>query len=95
VAVQPSCVKGPREIIIHHIITSLYAIVAYIEPEYSHLMCWNLMVEVNTFFLILKRHVKSPILEFLFYFTWVTMRQVVISTLMQPLSWFVTITATG
>ena len=74
VAVQPSCVKAPIEIIIHHIVTALYITVTWVQPSFSKLMCYNLLVEINTFFLILKRHIKSPILEFGFYLTWVTMR---------------------
>ena len=35
------------------------------------------LVEINTFLLIAKRHFKSKVLDALFYVTWVVMRLIV------------------
>jgi hypothetical protein len=55
VSVQPSCVKSPGTILVHHIATLLYIILPYIYPEVRWIMGACMSVEVNTWFLIARR----------------------------------------
>lgn len=77
VVLVPKSVRDPAAIIIHHLITMLFIMVPHYYPRFQRLMGLNMLVEINTWLLILKRHYKSVVLEALFYTTWVVMRLIV------------------
>lgn len=87
VARVPICVKSPGVIIKHHFVAMLYLIGPVYYPEYRWFMGAILSVEVNTWFLILRRVVhksNQPINLLLsktvsgcFYFTWITIRCII------------------
>ena len=82
IALFPRCVRSPRVILQHHSVTLAYILVPLIKRQYAWLMGTCLLVEVNTWFLIARRHFK--IFNFAFYFTWVLIR-----LLIYPLLFFV------
>jgi len=92
VAIVPICVKSPGLIIKHHITAILYLTGPIFFPAYNWFIGCALSVEVNTWFLILRRVVYkqggndkskklSPIItetvSILFYVTWVLIRCIV------------------
>lgn len=77
VIVVPKCVASPTTILAHHAITLLGWSLPIIFPS-SGLEAWcskGLLVEFNTFLLIARRNLlPSTIINFAFYFTWITLR---------------------
>ena len=92
----PKCVASPKVILAHHIVV-LLGLYGMFNIDIMNIGCHGTLIEVNTFFLILKRqyHVKAGnkctptpiktgergtptpiknIIDFLFYFTWITCR---------------------
>jgi len=51
----PTCVKSPRVIIQHHLLTIGYIMLPKRLPQYAWMMGANMIVEVNTWFLIARR----------------------------------------
>ncbi|GAX72644.1 hypothetical protein CEUSTIGMA_g100.t1 [Chlamydomonas eustigma] len=86
VVVDPSSVKGHAAIISHHILTAIYVIIPWFHHKYAPLMAINMLVEINTWLLIAKRHYKHVFLEILFYGTWVAMRLILYPYLI-PVYW--------
>lgn len=43
----------------HHVITLLLLTFPYRHPDFAHFTCWDGITEINTFFLIARRHIKS------------------------------------
>lgn len=90
VTIVPTCVKSPGVIQKHHVVAMIYLLGPIYYPQYRWLMGAILSVEVNTWFLILRRLVYrnnycpsgyakvSPIIttavSTFFYFTWITIR---------------------
>jgi hypothetical protein len=74
VVLDPSSVKGHEAIISHHVLTAIYVIIPWFHHKYAPLMAVNMLVEINTWLLIAKRHYKHILLEILFYGTWVGLR---------------------
>ena len=78
----PGCTTThPLPIIIHHVLTFIFALTPYVDKQFAWHMAITLLVEVNTFFLTLKRNVPSTsiiftILNVLFYLTWISLRLV-------------------
>lgn len=86
VARVPICVKSPGVIVGHHIVAMAYLAAPVYYPEYRWFMGSILSVEVNTWFLILRRVVfKQPdvhpilteTISALFYITWVLIRLII------------------
>mmetsp|Transcript_7166 Transcript_7166/g.15659 ORF Transcript_7166/g.15659 Transcript_7166/m.15659 type:complete len:227 (+) Transcript_7166:71-751(+) len=76
VGIYPASVKSPVVIIVHHIISALYILIPYHYPQYQWCMAYCMLVEVNTWLLIAKRTFRSPLLDVLFYVTWVGLRNI-------------------
>eukprot|EP00550_Attheya_septentrionalis_P007953 CAMPEP_0198293020 /NCGR_PEP_ID=MMETSP1449-20131203/14972_1 /TAXON_ID=420275 /ORGANISM="Attheya septentrionalis, Strain CCMP2084" /LENGTH=237 /DNA_ID=CAMNT_0043992419 /DNA_START=305 /DNA_END=1015 /DNA_ORIENTATION=+ len=55
VMVVPNCVKSPTTIVQHHVVTLIYLLVPYLEPEFQWVMGACMTVEANTWFLIARR----------------------------------------
>jgi len=53
--IVPQCVKSPKVILQHHLVTLGYIMVPYLKPRYGWLMGACMIVEVNTWFLIARR----------------------------------------
>lgn len=87
VAMVPICVKSPGVIIKHHIVAMLYLTAPVYWPEYRWFMGSILSVEVNTWFLIMRRVVfktASPVppmvanfVSAMFYLTWILIRCII------------------
>ena len=52
----PQCVRSPRVIVSHHIVSLLYILVPFSYPEYDWAMGYCMLVEINTWFLIARRY---------------------------------------
>lgn len=76
VVVDPGCVKSPGVIVTHHIGTMLYILLPVFYLELRAYMAVCLLVEVNTFFLILRRVWHVPPVSVCFYVSWVLIRLV-------------------
>lgn len=80
IIVIPNCTVTDRmPIIVHHVLTGVYAMIPAADSQFSWHMAVVLLVEINTLFLTWKRNVsKDSLLHFLlnlaFYLTWVGMR---------------------
>ena len=77
----PKSVPSPTFILVHHVICIIcWTIPLYWDSTYADISSELCVVEVNTWILTLRRHWKgpyiSPILEFLFYFTWIVIRNI-------------------
>eukprot|EP00934_Nitzschia_sp_Nitz4_P001348 Nitzschia sp. Nitz4//scaffold213_size37731//27729//28766//NITZ4_007724-RA/size37731-augustus-gene-0.53-mRNA-1//-1//CDS//3329542077//1348//frame0 len=89
VAVVPICVKSPRVIIQHHSVAMFFLLAPVFYPEYRWFVGTVLSVEINTWFLILRRVVfktssGKPVspwiglpISAMFYFTWIVIRCIV------------------
>ena len=74
IAIQPHIVGSPNTLIGHHLATMLIVAHALANPLHTRYISWMTIVEVNTFFLILKRHVSHPIIELAFKLSWAAIR---------------------
>lgn len=74
IAIQPHIVGSPSTLIGHHIATALICAHALANPLHTRYVSWLTIVEVNTFFLILKRHVEHPLFELAFKLSWLGIR---------------------
>lgn len=77
VLLNPSCVKSPGVIAGHHVLTMLYMLYPCLYPQLRHYMAMCLTVELNTFFLILRRVWHVPPVSVAFYLSWVGIRLLV------------------
>jgi hypothetical protein len=83
IAVQPKCVlSNPTALIIHHIASFVFLSIPFFEKQFYWHGALNLFVEVNTFFLILRRLVTLDstlyvLLDRCFLATWIVLRLVV------------------
>mmetsp|Transcript_14071 Transcript_14071/g.47632 ORF Transcript_14071/g.47632 Transcript_14071/m.47632 type:complete len:230 (+) Transcript_14071:66-755(+) len=71
---DPSCVKSPGVIAGHHLLTLGYMLLPAFDPSLREYMAWCLTVEINTFFLILRRLWRRKVVSVCFYVTWITIR---------------------
>eukprot|EP00563_Minutocellus_polymorphus_P006933 CAMPEP_0181032224 /NCGR_PEP_ID=MMETSP1070-20121207/6632_1 /TAXON_ID=265543 /ORGANISM="Minutocellus polymorphus, Strain NH13" /LENGTH=328 /DNA_ID=CAMNT_0023109615 /DNA_START=117 /DNA_END=1103 /DNA_ORIENTATION=- len=88
----PTCVKSPGVIIKHHIVALLYLVAPVLFPEFRWAMGACLSVEINTWFLIMRRvvylrreRVPSAVVEFMnaaFYSSWIAIRCVLFPLIM-------------
>lgn len=76
VAVEPGSVKSPVIICAHHVVAAIYALIPVFCPEQAINMSYIMTVEVNTWLLVAKRVQPSRVLTWLFYITWVAIRNV-------------------
>lgn len=79
--VPGSTTTHPLPIIIHHVLTFIFALTPLVDKQFAWHMAVTLLVEVNTLLLTLKRNVSSSSLVFkvinlLFYVTWISLRLV-------------------
>lgn len=74
IALQPHIVASPVSLLWHHVATLLIIAHALTWAPHTKYVSWMTTVEVNTFFLILKRHVAHPLFEFFFKATWLAIR---------------------
>lgn len=87
IAVQPKCVlSNPTALIVHHIASFVFLSIPFYERQFQWHGALNLFVEVNTFFLILRRQAPPSsmlytILDNCFLATWIFLRLVVFPTL--------------
>jgi len=56
VGLLPQCVKSPMVILQHHVVTLAYIFVPFFRPDYGWIMGACMSVEINTWFLIARRH---------------------------------------
>jgi len=84
VTVKPDCVKSPGTIKKHHVVAMLYNAGAWYYPEFNCFYGLVLSVEVNTWFLILRRFLYKrkeftpaiirDLVEVAFYTSWISIR---------------------
>jgi hypothetical protein len=83
IAFQPKCVlSSPMALIAHHIASFAFLSIPFFEEQFQWHGALNLFVEINTFFLILRRHAPPAsslyhVLDLCFYFSWISLRLVV------------------
>jgi hypothetical protein len=73
---RPLSVASPSTIIIHHVVCLIGWIIPHIsDPSLSLWTSLGLLVEINTFFLIGRRHWgRTRVLQIFFYSTWIFLR---------------------
>jgi len=87
VILVPRCVaSNPLAIIIHHLACLLMTIIPWTEAQFSWHLAINLLVEINTIMLTLRRNVSMGSLTYkvsnaLFYASWVLLRLVMFPAL--------------
>lgn len=87
IALQPKCVlSNPTALIVHHVASFVFLSVPFYEKQFQWHGALNLFVEVNTFFLILRRQASPTsltytILDYCFLSTWIFLRLVIFPTL--------------
>lgn len=97
--IKPQSVASPNFIIGHHFVTAAAWIFAYVDGD--NLWEWGLigpLVEINTWFLLARRTFgRSPIIESLFYTSWVGLRLIVypISFYKFVPAWWATVSTRG
>lgn len=74
IALKPGIVASPLTLIGHHLVTISLLWNALTYAPHLHFAKYMTIVEVNTFFLIAKRHLKFPLLELLFKLSWLGIR---------------------
>ncbi|CAM9883638.1 unnamed protein product, partial [Discosporangium mesarthrocarpum] len=75
IATNPTGVKSPRTVLGHHVATLSVLLDPLLQPHHSLYTSCALLVEFNTFLLILRRRVRwGSILEVPFALSWVALR---------------------
>ena len=74
IALMPQIVKAPRVLLAHHMATLVLLWHPLTYTSHKHFISWMTIVELNTFFLILRRHWTHPLIELCFKVTWVAIR---------------------
>ena len=74
IALQPDIVGAPRVLIWHHLVTLLLVWHTLTCVPHQHFVSWMTVVEFNTFFLILRRHVRHPLIDLAFNLSWIAIR---------------------
>lgn len=83
IAVVPKCVlSSPLALIIHHIASFAFLSIPFFEEQFQWHGALNLLVEVNTFLLVLRRQSRPAsalyhVLNFCFLFSWMSLRLIV------------------
>ena len=78
IAIRPDSVNSPKTILLHHILSFSLALGAYMAPDYRSLCVQYILIDVNTWFLVVRQTLKERYLaiEVPFYTTWVLIRLV-------------------
>ena len=77
IVAQPSTVKAWRTLLVHHVATILLLIHPLTHAAHLKYVAWLCVVEVNTFLLVLRRHVRRSVwIEAAFAASWVAIRAV-------------------
>merc|ERR1711939_1224938 len=73
VLLVPTCVRSPGSILFHHIFFFILMLVSITYPEFRYLTVYTMIIEVNTWLLILRRHLvdRIAVVEALFLSTWI------------------------
>ena len=72
---KPESAASPLTVLSHHFICLIGWIIPLFEPKFRYWISLAVLVEVNTFFLTLRRRVRrSRLIEFLFWITWISCR---------------------
>jgi hypothetical protein len=74
ISAQPSCVDAPTALLGHHCATLLCLAYCLTHPPHTRYIAWMGVVEVTTFFTVLKRWVKAPWVELAFKASWLLIR---------------------
>jgi len=74
IALQPDIVAAPRMLLVHHLVTAMLLWHPLTFAPHRHFVSWMTTVELNTLFLVLKRHVRHPLLELGFQASWIAIR---------------------
>jgi len=77
----PNCVKSQKTILFHHIITLIFFTLPFSSPKESIFCILDLLVEINTLLLIIKKYCKNPLIKKAFNITWVFFRIILYPTL--------------
>ena len=72
--VQPSVVKAPAVLLWHHAVAASLILHALVHPPHRRYVPWMSVVELNTFFLVLRRHLRRRWVEACFVLSWVVIR---------------------
>lgn len=83
---QPSVVGAPLVLLFHHAVTLLLLAHSLTHAPHLRYVAWMTVVEVNTFFLILRRHWRARAVEALHIVTWLAIRVLWFPYL--PFHWF-------
>ena len=73
---MPHIVGSPKILLGHHLATLLVVGHVLTLPAHLKYTSWLTLVEVNTFFLVLKRHVAHPLISAAFHLSWLAIRTV-------------------
>ena len=77
IVVQPSTVKAWRTLLVHHAVTILLLLHPLTHAAHLKYVAWLCVVEVNTFLLVLRRHIRRSVwIEAAFAASWVAIRAV-------------------
>ena len=71
---QPSVVKAPAVLLWHHAVAAGLILHALVHPPHRRYVPWMSVVELNTFFLVLRRHLRRRWVEACFVLSWVVIR---------------------
>lgn len=76
IALLPQSVGSPKVILFHHFICLFGWSIQIVEPAFARWISIALLVEISTFFIILRRYMKNPgyVVNALYWITWVVFR---------------------
>ena len=74
IVVQPDVVKARGVLLAHHAVSMVLCAHPLLHPPHLRYVAWMAVVEFNTFFLILRRHVRQQWVEALFALSWIGIR---------------------
>tara|TARA_B110001452_G_C15196811_1_gene415414 strand:+ start:130 stop:936 length:807 start_codon:yes stop_codon:yes gene_type:complete len=74
IVVQPAVVKARGVLLAHHAVSMVLCAHPLLHPPHLRYVAWMAVVEFNTFFLILRRHVRQQWVEALFALSWIGIR---------------------
>ena len=66
--------QAPAVLLFHHTLTLLLLLHSLRHRPHLKYVAWMSTVEINTFFLVLRRHVRHPLIDVLFVTSWIAIR---------------------
>ena len=78
IAIRPDSVNSTRSILLHHVFTFIFAVETYRLPSFRSFCVQYLLVDINTWFLMVRQMLKERylVIEVPFYVSWVLIRLV-------------------